>query len=31
MTISAQTGEGVDALREKLREEAKAAQGGGAC
>lgn len=30
MTISAQTGEGVDALREKLREEAKAAQGGGA-
>ena len=29
-TISAQTGEGVDALREKLREEAKAAQGGGA-
>lgn len=30
MTISAQMGEGVDALREKLREEAKAAQGGGA-
>lgn len=30
MTISAQTGEGVETLRERLREEAKKAQGGGA-